>query len=70
MLIGLAGYLTGYDGTFPFIKPGDKYEHHNYWGMRAVNLELSPYHFHADFSGKCKLKLFICENIVSKIYKN
>lgn len=38
MLIGLAGYLTGYDGTFPFIKPGDKYEQHNYWGMRAVNL--------------------------------
>lgn len=37
MLIGLAGYLTGYDGTFPFIKPGDTYEHHNYWGMRAVN---------------------------------
>uniref|UniRef100_A0A7N8XP28 Protein O-mannosyl-transferase 2 n=1 Tax=Mastacembelus armatus TaxID=205130 RepID=A0A7N8XP28_9TELE len=35
MLIGLAGYLTGYDGTFPFIKPGDKYEHHNYWGMRG-----------------------------------
>lgn len=36
MLIGLAGYMTGYDGTFPFIKPGDKYEHHNYWGMRGV----------------------------------
>ncbi|XP_053366537.1 protein O-mannosyl-transferase 2 isoform X1 [Clarias gariepinus] len=35
MLIGLAGYLTGYNGTFPFIKPGDKYEHHNYWGMRG-----------------------------------
>uniref|UniRef100_A0A667YRY0 Protein O-mannosyl-transferase 2 n=1 Tax=Myripristis murdjan TaxID=586833 RepID=A0A667YRY0_9TELE len=35
MLIGLAGYVTGYDGTFPFIKPGDKYEHHNYWGMRG-----------------------------------
>uniref|UniRef100_A0A4W6ERM6 Protein O-mannosyl-transferase 2 n=1 Tax=Lates calcarifer TaxID=8187 RepID=A0A4W6ERM6_LATCA len=35
MLIGLAGYITGYDGTFPFIKPGDKYEHHNYWGMRG-----------------------------------
>ncbi|XP_060790024.1 protein O-mannosyl-transferase 2 isoform X3 [Neoarius graeffei] len=35
MLIGLAGYLTGYDGTFPFIKPGDRYEHHNYWGMRG-----------------------------------
>ncbi|KAF7201947.1 protein O-mannosyl-transferase 2 [Nothobranchius furzeri] len=35
MLIGLAGYMTGYDGTFPFLKPGDKYEHHVYWGMRG-----------------------------------
>ncbi|XP_047201207.1 protein O-mannosyl-transferase 2 isoform X1 [Girardinichthys multiradiatus] len=35
MLIALAGYMTGYDGTFPFVKPGDKYEHHNYWGMRG-----------------------------------
>ncbi|XP_029139304.1 protein O-mannosyl-transferase 2 [Protobothrops mucrosquamatus] len=35
MLIGLAGYLSGYDGTFPFQKPGDKYEQHNYIGMRA-----------------------------------
>uniref|UniRef100_A0AAQ5Z4D4 Protein O-mannosyl-transferase 2 n=1 Tax=Amphiprion ocellaris TaxID=80972 RepID=A0AAQ5Z4D4_AMPOC len=35
MLIGLAGYMTGYDGTFPFIKPGDKYEQQNYWGMRG-----------------------------------
>ncbi|XP_056282897.1 protein O-mannosyl-transferase 2 isoform X2 [Pseudoliparis swirei] len=36
MLIGLAGYMTGYDGSFPFAKPGDKYEHHNYWGMRGL----------------------------------
>uniref|UniRef100_A0A3B5M2U2 Protein O-mannosyl-transferase 2 n=1 Tax=Xiphophorus couchianus TaxID=32473 RepID=A0A3B5M2U2_9TELE len=35
MLIALAGYMTGYDGTFPFVKPGDKYEDHNYWGMRG-----------------------------------
>ncbi|RXM91790.1 Protein O-mannosyl-transferase 2 [Acipenser ruthenus] len=35
MLIGLAGYLTGYDGSFPFAKPGDKFEEHNYAGMRA-----------------------------------
>uniref|UniRef100_A0A3Q3W0E8 Protein O-mannosyl-transferase 2 n=1 Tax=Mola mola TaxID=94237 RepID=A0A3Q3W0E8_MOLML len=35
MLIGLAGHMTGYNGTFPFTKPGDKYEHHNYWGMRG-----------------------------------
>ncbi|XP_001600041.2 protein O-mannosyl-transferase 2 [Nasonia vitripennis] len=34
MLIGLSGYLTGYDGTFPFEKPGDKYENTNYIGMR------------------------------------
>ncbi|XP_008282287.1 protein O-mannosyl-transferase 2 [Stegastes partitus] len=38
MLIGLAGYMTGYDGTFPFLKPGDKYEQHNYWGMRGYIL--------------------------------
>lgn len=38
MLIGLAGYLSGYDGTFLFQKPGDKYEHHNYMGMRGVRL--------------------------------
>ncbi|XP_027028125.1 protein O-mannosyl-transferase 2 isoform X1 [Tachysurus fulvidraco] len=49
MLIGLAGYLTGYDGTFPFIKPGDKYEHHNYLGMRgfcaALGSCLPPFAF-------------------------
>ncbi|KAK9410948.1 protein O-mannosyl-transferase 2 [Crotalus adamanteus] len=37
MLIGLAGYLSGYDGTFPFQKPGDKYEQHNSIGMRAFS---------------------------------
>ncbi|NXH28098.1 POMT2 transferase, partial [Myiagra hebetior] len=40
MLIGLAGYLSGYDGTFPFQKPGDRYEQHNYIGMRGVRLSL------------------------------
>ncbi|GFY76878.1 protein O-mannosyl-transferase 2 [Trichonephila inaurata madagascariensis] len=34
MLIGLSGKLTGYNGTFPFNKPGDKYDNHNYLGMR------------------------------------
>ncbi|XP_019767604.2 protein O-mannosyl-transferase 2 [Dendroctonus ponderosae] len=34
MLIGLSGYLTGYDGTFAFDKPGDKYENASYVGMR------------------------------------
>lgn len=34
MLIGLSGKLTGYNGTFAFGKPGDKYEDHNYVGMR------------------------------------
>ncbi|XP_066596933.1 protein O-mannosyl-transferase 2 isoform X3 [Prorops nasuta] len=34
MLIALSGYLTGYDGTFPFEKPGDKFENVPYEGMR------------------------------------
>ncbi|KAL0110076.1 hypothetical protein PUN28_013605 [Cardiocondyla obscurior] len=34
MLIALSGYLTGYDGTFAFEKPGDKFENVNYVGMR------------------------------------
>jgi dolichyl-phosphate-mannose-protein mannosyltransferase len=38
MLIALSGYLTGYDGAFPFEKPGDKYENVNYIGMRVVSV--------------------------------
>lgn len=34
MLIGLAGKLSGYNGSFPFTKPGEKYMDHNYVGMR------------------------------------
>ncbi|KYN26969.1 Protein O-mannosyl-transferase 2 [Trachymyrmex cornetzi] len=34
MLIALSGYMTGYDGTFAFEKPGDKFENINYIGMR------------------------------------
>ncbi|XP_015113145.1 protein O-mannosyl-transferase 2 [Diachasma alloeum] len=34
MLIALSGYLTGYDGRFPFEKPGDKFEDTKYLGMR------------------------------------
>lgn len=37
MLIALSGHLTGYDGSFPFEKPGDKYEGVNYVGMRVVS---------------------------------
>lgn len=36
MLIGLSGYLTGYDGKFAFDKPGDKYGNTSYLGMRLV----------------------------------
>lgn len=36
MLIALSGVLTGYNGSFPFEKPGDKYEGVNYVGMREV----------------------------------
>lgn len=37
MLIALSGYVTGYDGTFPFEKPGDKFENVKYVGMRIVS---------------------------------
>ena len=40
MLIGLAGKLTGYNGTFPFNKPGDKYGDTNYLGMRIFCVTL------------------------------
>ncbi|XP_055700436.1 protein O-mannosyl-transferase 2 isoform X2 [Phlebotomus papatasi] len=34
MLIALSGKLTGYNGTYPFEKPGDKYNGTRYEGMR------------------------------------
>jgi dolichyl-phosphate-mannose-protein mannosyltransferase len=37
MLIGLFGYLDGYNATFAFDKPGDKYEDYPYMGMRTVH---------------------------------
>lgn len=40
MLIGLSGKLTGYDGKFPFEKPGDKYEGARYEGMRLVSIPI------------------------------
>ena len=40
MLIGLAGHLTGYNGTFAFNKPGDKYLDHPYVGMRLFCVTL------------------------------
>lgn len=36
MLIGLSGLLTGYNGSYPFEKPGDKYNGTRYEGMRIV----------------------------------
>ncbi|CAG0886592.1 unnamed protein product [Darwinula stevensoni] len=36
MLIAASGYLTGYDGKFDFVKPGDPYGDVNYLGMRVV----------------------------------
>ena len=37
MLIGLAGHLTGYNGTFAFNEPGDYYLDYPYMGMRMVS---------------------------------
>lgn len=36
MLIALFGYLDGYNASFAFDKPGDKFEEHRYLGMRFV----------------------------------
>lgn len=36
MLLALAGWATGYDGSFPFDKPGDSYGEQKYVGMRIV----------------------------------
>ena len=49
MLIGLSGYLTGYDGEFPFDKPGDDYGDVSYIGMRVVRFTGFTYFF-KDFS--------------------
>lgn len=54
MLIGLSGKLTGYNGTFAFGKPGDKYEDHNYVGMRIVSILLS---------GKRRFQVCACPNL-------
>ncbi|XP_069807058.1 protein O-mannosyl-transferase 2 isoform X2 [Dendropsophus ebraccatus] len=35
MLIGLAGHVTGYNGSFSFVKPGQSYGGHSYVGMRG-----------------------------------
>ncbi|XP_047131962.1 protein O-mannosyl-transferase 2 isoform X2 [Hydra vulgaris] len=35
MLLAMAGWVTGYNGQFPFDKPGDQYGEHNYVGMRV-----------------------------------
>ncbi|XP_050438186.1 protein O-mannosyl-transferase 2 [Adelges cooleyi] len=49
MLIALSGVLTGYNGSFPFDKPGDKYNGVNYVGMREfcaiLGASLVPFTF-------------------------
>lgn len=36
MLIALSGYMSGYNGSFPFLKPGDDYGDAKILGMRMV----------------------------------
>lgn len=40
MLVGLSGHLTGYNGSFAFNKPGDKFGDHPYVGMRVFCVTL------------------------------
>jgi len=41
MMIGMFGYLTGYDGKFSFESPGQKYNETQYLGMRLVLITYS-----------------------------
>lgn len=43
MLIGLFGYLDGYNATFPFDKPGDSYQDYPFMGMRGVGAKCLLY---------------------------
>ena len=43
MSIALAGYLSGYNGSFPFDKPGDNYGENSYVGMRLVRCYIIIY---------------------------
>ncbi len=49
MFIAAVGHATGYNGTFPFEKPGDPYLDHSYLGMRAactlLGAALAPFSF-------------------------
>lgn len=57
MLIGLSGYLTGYNGTFPFEKPGDKYNETRYQGMRYVSTRISLLSSHSPVTPPLSLSL-------------
>lgn len=47
MLIGLFGYLDGYNASFAFDKPGDKFEDYPFMGMRIVRFitDTQPHKF-------------------------
>ncbi|XP_053669548.1 protein O-mannosyl-transferase 2 [Anopheles marshallii] len=73
MLIGLSGYLTGYDGTYPFDKPGDKYNGTHYEGMRifctALGAAIVPMSFHTvwDMTGSLTASTFAAAYILFDI---
>lgn len=45
MLIGFAGLMTGYNGSFAFAKPGDKLDNVTYVGMRTVSDNSEMYRY-------------------------
>lgn len=58
MLIALSGYATGYDGSFAFDKPGDKYGDVKYIGMRVVSTQINQFLY---------LRQWVNGNIVSAL---
>ena len=73
MLIGAAGFLTGYDGSFEFKQPGQPYDDTVYLGMRMVNCPLRISHklddivhatsFHSILSIYLSLSLSVCLSV-------
>ena len=68
MLIGLAGKLSGYNGSFAFTKPGDKYGDHNYVGMRifcaALGALIVPFCFIATYDLSSSLESAIFSSCI------
>ena len=63
MSIAMAGYFSGYNGSFPFDKPGDQYGDNPYVGMRLVSYLKCHYDGNVCFS----FPLFFNANVCNRL---